>query len=78
MSLDTRLMALPKYLDALLDRCRLTILTYSAAGGRFSFWAEFLNFLEYFSIYVSHDPNFLPLDRAMSEQHFSYLGHPHI
>ena len=29
--------------------------------------------------YVSHDPNFfLPLDRAMLEQHLSYLGHDHI
>ena len=31
---------------------------YSAARGRFFFGAEFLNFLEYFSIYVSHDLNF--------------------
>lgn len=50
---------------------------YSAAQGNF-FWAECLNFLQYISIYVSHDPNFLPFDRAMLEPHFLYLGNVHI
>ena len=43
---------------------------YSGARGTFFWGAEFLVFLEYFFIYVSHDPNFLLLDRAMLELHF--------
>ena len=37
---------------------RVTGRGYSGARGTFFWGAEFLDFLEYFSIYVSHDPNF--------------------
>ena len=53
---------------------KTTLLAQWCLGNIFLFRPEFLDFREYFLIYVSHDPNDFLFDKAMLEQHFSYLG----